>query len=786
MQHESEILRFQEGQRSQHPAPEATVEYHPPEGVIHAGEVLVVLVDLQPALPHRSRELRAIAIQAYWNSSGSTVARLRRCLAELNRYLIRVNTHSEADGRATGSVTCAVLQGEDLFLGQVGSASALFYDAETGLTESFPRAGRPLIPLGASLPSIIHIGYAALAPGSTLLLATTTLFQAQARERWHEILARADFGDALEAVAEAMAASQASGSAVLLRCRPDAVETEPSEPPRRRWPFGRHESAQSPVIASEPVPQIEVPPTPVVAPISRLTPPAFGEPLVPATLVPRPRSGTGPLPPLAGAPATPAPVPARSPAPPPEFEAPDEDATLEVEPGTDSAPRWRLSLPALHWPHIQLPHLERKTPQKPWRIGQLPFRQMFKALLPGPVQTRGVGVQRNPPEEKATIMGGLTLGFMLLVIFITLVTYLEFGGAESPEQTLTAAQEARAAAYNEQTVDAWEEVRSLAEESVRLDPANAEALQLRDEAEQAIAALESAALLELHPIADLGMVPAPRHLLVAGGWVYWLNTATDEVSGIQLTEDRLAALSSAPISILKRGQTFYGEAVEHLVDLAWVQSPASYPDGAVFIYCDAGELYIYEPSLGPQSIDRQRLSGDLTPGSVMLMDVWGEQVFLVDRQRNQVWSYWPVNGLYDSPPRPYFAPSAVPPLQNVLDTAIDGRVYLLTGDGALHAYFEGTEDLSFSIQGVPDLEFSPTVLAVDQAPEDGHIYLGDPRRERIVVLDKQGRFLHQFRLSNQMLEHLEALAISRSVTNGILYFIADNRLYAAPLPDFAQ
>jgi hypothetical protein len=73
-------------------------------------------------------------------------------------------------------------------------------------------------------------------------------------------------------------------------------------------------------------------------------------------------------------------------------------------------------------------------------------------------------------------------------------------------------------------------------------------------------------------------------------------------------------------------------------------------------------------------------------------------------------------------------------------------------------------------------------LAVEPQTDSGMIYLGDPQQERIVVLDKRGDFKHQFRLSGEALRQLEALAISE--TPHVLYLIGENRLYAAPIPDF--
>jgi hypothetical protein len=270
---------------------------------------------------------------------------------------------------------------------------------------------------------------------------------------------------------------------------------------------------------------------------------------------------------------------------------------------------------------------------------------------------------------------------------------------------------------------------------------------------------------------------------VANGWIYVLNTATDEVIGLELTPEGIAPVSEAPTTIIKRGQTFYDEPVEHLVDLAWAPPSPNFRDGAVFIYSEGGTLYFYEPTLGPSSITQQHIQGELGPSTVTLMETYGEKVYLVQRQQNQILTYEPVNGIYDVP-RGYFAPEIAPYLQETLDIAIDGRVYLLMGDGRVLAYFDGTPDPSFEIRNLPDTKFQPVVMAVEEETDRGAIYVGDAQNERIIVLNKRGEFLHQFRLPGEELKRLEAITVTEQPP--VLYILAENQLYAAPIPEFVS
>jgi hypothetical protein len=172
------------------------------------------------------------------------------------------------------------------------------------------------------------------------------------------------------------------------------------------------------------------------------------------------------------------------------------------------------------------------------------------------------------------------------------------------------------------------------------------------------------------------------------------------------------------------------------------------------------------------------------------MATFSTKLYFVNRQDNQIFMYEPINGIYESP-RLYFAEETARDLASVIDIAIDGRIYLLMGEGTLRTYFAGAEDLSFKLTDLPDQDtFAPSVLAVESDPENGLLYLGDSRRERIVALNKVGEFMHQFRMPGEELQHIEALTVSIAYNPDndtqvrILYFIAANRLYAANLPEF--
>jgi hypothetical protein len=265
MQRQIEILRFQKGKRVEHPAPEAVVESAPPQTPTEAGQLLAVLVDLSLNLPHRSREIRAIASRSYWQSPGSVVARLRRALADANRYLARANAQSVKEQRATGNLICAAFWKDELFVGQVGRGYALLRHPD-GFVESFPHQPRQLLPLGASLPPIIHVSYAPLEEGSLLFLGTTELIESLALHPT-AFLRRSDLARGATDLVAALSAKDVTGSGVVVGLQMEPVEL-PAPSPRRSFPSLRRREVREEEVTSVPAAEPEPQPVPEARPPS--------------------------------------------------------------------------------------------------------------------------------------------------------------------------------------------------------------------------------------------------------------------------------------------------------------------------------------------------------------------------------------------------------------------------------------------------------------------------------------------------------------------------------------
>ncbi len=865
-----EVLRFKAGQRTAAPPPEVFWE-RAPEGVpTEAGEELVILVDLEPYIPHRAREVRTLAEETYWTALGSVTARMRRALAAANRYLVQHNVGVTAEQRTYGSLSLMSFWQDEAFIGQVGPGNTLIHYPQQRLLELFPKAGRAQTPLGVAVPPVIHISYATLEPGCQVVLLTNSIMQTRYIPAWEALLADQATAPDADIFAAELARKQVSGGAIHVFCLTDE-EVQPAPPARRKLyllPWSR--AGRSAPDTVSPAPATPTAGTGAAQPGAWMRLWARWRTAIMSTSVGKPSAMAQPVAGAEQSGAVPAPEAPRSagdagkssgvaepgalarlwsrwragssaadtgeasatpvleawaywqPAPgaeaqkvkPEEASRPDlpqagpgplsygeEEAALESsadlevsdEETEEKTGGWWSGLRArLRLQRISEEGAEGQSQRcarrftvrgKVWhgkrrkttRRMTLFIQKTLQPLLPGRAAPSSTPLLRPVPAEMRWFPW-LALALALLALLVTGLAYADMGGAQRAASLLEEAEKARTLAYEQQTPESWRKVQSLANTVLVLDANNEQARALRDEAALALDALQKAALLALQPLRELGVSPQPRRIIATDAALYLLNPLTDEVLALDAREPGVAR------SLLKRGQVLNGHTIPHLVDIAWMEPAPGFLDGALLVYGDGGYLYTYEPTLGPESITVQLLAGDLPPGAVTMMGLWGTRLYVVQRQANALLRYQPLNGLYNAPPRPYFAPTLTPPLQNVLALALDGRVYLLSGDGTLQAYYEGVEDPGFKVQGLPD-PIQPTILALDPEP-DGEIYLADPRQELIVVLDRKGTFRHQFRLPGHMGRSLEALAVSPD--GKTLYLVAENKLYQAPLPDFAQ
>lgn len=109
-------------------------------------------------------------------------------------------------------------------------------------------------------------------------------------------------------------------------------------------------------------------------------------------------------------------------------------------------------------------------------------------------------------------------------------------------------------------------------------------------------------------------------------------------------------------------------------------------------------------------------------------------------------------------------------LNNAISMDIDGAIYILKNDGQLLKFLKGGLD-DFSLAAVePALERPVKTTAKS---ESNYIYILEPVNKRLVVFDKEGKFILQYRMEN--LSNLKDFAIDEA--EKIIYFLNNSSLY---------
>jgi hypothetical protein len=273
----------------------------------------------------------------------------------------------------------------------------------------------------------------------------------------------------------------------------------------------------------------------------------------------------------------------------------------------------------------------------------------------------------------------------------------------------------------------------------------------------------------------------PRRVIVNGLYVYVLDTGTDQVFRHQLDEvnDALEPDEGDPV-LVRRGQQVDSSVVGEMIDLAWMPAGGNRQTSDLLIL-ESGGLLEYNPSWG------------LAPLSIANRDAWALPVavgsyfgnfYILDPQVGQVLRYLPSTEDYSNPAEYYFPDQVAVDLNGAVDMAIDGFIYVLYADGTIRKY-EGGVPAEFQLTEIDKPLSRPT--AIYTAPDDvaQFVYVADAGNGRVVQLNKDGRFLRQFKPREEGTVNFNTLrSIFVDELTGKLYLLNDHALYIANITPF--
>jgi len=388
-------------------------------------------------------------------------------------------------------------------------------------------------------------------------------------------------------------------------------------------------------------------------------------------------------------------------------------------------------------------------------------RDVLRELLP----KRGeLGVRESLERRRRWF---LSLAILIPVLLGLLTGFMYWNARQDRDsqfqQLLQQAAERRAAATA--TSDPVQ-VRRLLEAAMEdvdralaMRPADAAARQLRRVLQADLDRLEGVVrLLSLRSIASLpGTATAPRRLIVMQGQAYVLDRPTSVLYRVDLN-------TGAITQMLQAGETRDGRIVGPLVDMAWVSAGGPRLTDSIVVLDITEQLWQVEAdgSVTPVMVDA---AGWQQP---QLAGGYEGNFYVLDAGLSQILKYLPTAEGYTDPPSPWLEPDANVRLDDVVDMAIDGIIYLLKADGRIEKLTMG-RPRPFDQPDEFDLAAPVALFAL---PPPDSVYLADT--QRVLQLTTEGAFQRQLLPPEGTFRHLSALWIDEGeqrlyvVDNGVL------------------
>ncbi len=374
--------------------------------------------------------------------------------------------------------------------------------------------------------------------------------------------------------------------------------------------------------------------------------------------------------------------------------------------------------------------------------------------------------QFNLADWRLIQIGGVIVFILLVVAF---VPGLIREGRTEKLAGLVATAEVQLAAAQDQPDPAQrrfhlEETRRLAAEALRIEPLNATATDLRDQARVLLDDMD--AFFDLGPlttITSLGSAVTGQisieAALVKGGRAYLLDSRGGRVIA--------APLAGGPPQIVYAEGEAYGEAIAKAPAYFTWQGPDD--TGRLLVLDEERKLFELRPGSEPRPLPLRRTG---TWSSVAGIATYDNNFYVLDPRANQVHRYLPAAEGFDSEPSVLL--NGQIELEDAVALAIDGDIFVVLEDGHVRRFRNGA-DAGFSLGGIDQ----PITAASDIAivPEAQEVYIADTGNKRVVVAGKDGSFHRQ--LVSGAFTDLRAIAIDTSAAQ--LYVVIGDAILTAPI-----
>lgn len=284
-----------------------------------------------------------------------------------------------------------------------------------------------------------------------------------------------------------------------------------------------------------------------------------------------------------------------------------------------------------------------------------------------------------------------------------------------------------------------------------------------------------------------GATRDPSRVYVNGLNVFVLDTQQGQgkLERYQLdktTGDRLAS-GTQPEALIQTGTDVGGRRIGELAQSVWAPAAGNRTATGPLVLDRSNQLFSNVEGLGPVNVT---MANNDKLGFVRDMEFYNGNLYFLDTNNSQVWRYRSSGDGYADAPEPYFTEGTKVNISSVIDSAIDGTVWLLHPNGTVLKYFNGGQE-AFALDVIdPPIGNAVTMWVNEAEGPDGRLFLGDAATDRVLVFDKLGKLLSQL----TPVDHAGSLKDMRSIyvdeNTNFLYIVTDTAVYQTPLPQIAN
>ncbi len=672
-------------------------------------DLLMVSIQLTEGAP---RDLHDLLVSTYFGTPGSVTAAARATFAAGNARLVDHNRYPPTSGPVQGSLCCAVLRGNDLYVARSGDGQVLVIHPTA--VEHFPDSfNEPMPPFGLEPQAEVQYFHTVVSASDLALMATAIPPGLE-----NAPLTNLPASSLESAVARLTRLAGSEASVMVVRFAADVPVGTKTRPSLMAAPL--HATAAP---HTEPAPVSSDSPVSTEAEQTETTEPVEPSPL--AEPAPEHRRGSS----LAGIIArvraaterntnTEADdiesVPTRAPAAPePDVESPVDSVIPEPQPANgETAP---VQIGEHVYEFEEAPEQEAdEEPEEPSEplgarlrsavrgfIARLPFSRAGEAVKQGS-ETLGETLADSSSEVLRRVLPEGTLRpdsslrvpervlmaiAIILPIIIALavgIIYIQRGRNQQYAQYLDQARVEASVARNQPDLLAakphWLTTLQWLDQADRLFPNQPDVVALRREAQAAVDVVDNVQRLPLQSLVPGGFGSDAQisEIVVNGNEVYALDATRQAVYRAIVSDNKYVIDRNFQCQLGIVGSV----TIKRIVDILWLNTPNIVGQPALMALDDDGDLMYCKPD-GTAPEASSLISPDTGWKNPRAAEIYADRLYVFDPGANDIWTYDRVGGVFSDRPKSYFT-GQVLDMSNALSfTIAQGEVYILQSDGRM-------------------------------------------------------------------------------------------------------